>query len=302
MTELAPQQQSKALAKVGERTITNGAARIVILGDLSGLSEEAQSKYYIEVCRSLDLNPLTRPFSYLKLNGKTVLYANRDATDQLRKRDRASISIVARERLDEMIVVTARAMLPDGRTDEALGAVPCGANVKGEALANAMMKAETKAKRRVTLSICGLGFMDESEIEGAKAEGEDPPRISQHVMPGDDQNAAPLPSEKHDRIMVALKAIDARIHKPGTILWSDLVELQKQVGRKGEQSPLGKEISDLYQGSEIVPIQREAMMKLWARIKRKVDKLADEIPPPSVEASFVDDEPEREPGDDTDEL
>jgi hypothetical protein len=38
-------------------------------------------------------------------------------------------------------------------------------NVNGEARANAMMKAETKAKRRVTLSICGLGMLDETEVE-----------------------------------------------------------------------------------------------------------------------------------------
>jgi hypothetical protein len=30
------------------------------------------------------------------------------------------------------------------------------------------MKAETKAKRRVTLSICGLGFLDESELESVR--------------------------------------------------------------------------------------------------------------------------------------
>ena len=30
---------------------------------------------------------------------------------------------------------------------------------------NAKLKAITKAKRRVTLSICGLGFLDETEIE-----------------------------------------------------------------------------------------------------------------------------------------
>ena len=35
-------------------------------------------------------------------------------------------------------------------------------------LANAFMKAETKAKRRVTLSICGLGILDETEIETIK--------------------------------------------------------------------------------------------------------------------------------------
>lgn len=50
-----------------------------------------------------------------------------------------------------------------GRTDCATGAVPLG-NLKGEALANALMKAETKAKRRATLSICGLGLLDETEV------------------------------------------------------------------------------------------------------------------------------------------
>jgi hypothetical protein len=52
----------------------------------------------------------------------------------------------------------------NGRTDVSTGAVSI-ANVNGEARANAMMKAETKAKRRVTLSICGLGMLDETEVE-----------------------------------------------------------------------------------------------------------------------------------------
>src|SRR5690606_25662498 len=42
--------------------------------------------------------------------------------------------------------------------------IPLGA-LKGEALANLRMKAVTKAKRRVTLSICGLGILDESELD-----------------------------------------------------------------------------------------------------------------------------------------
>ena len=44
------------------------------------------------------------------------------------------------------------------------GAVPI-AGLKGEEFANALMKAETKAKRRATLSICGLGVLDETEVE-----------------------------------------------------------------------------------------------------------------------------------------
>jgi len=36
--------------------------------------------------------------------------------------------------------------------------------LKGDALANTLMKCETKAKRRVTLSLAGLGWLDETEL------------------------------------------------------------------------------------------------------------------------------------------
>jgi len=78
-----------------------------------------------------------------------------------------SVLIVARESVEGCYVVTARAVLPSNRQDESLGAVPIE-GLKGEARSNAMMKAETKAKRRVTLAICGLGFLDESEVDSIK--------------------------------------------------------------------------------------------------------------------------------------
>lgn len=136
----------------------------LIGGDLAKLSTEERLSYYQRTCESLGLNPLTKPFEYINLNGKLTLYARKDCTDQLRSVHRVSIKIVDRRREDDIVTVTAQATLPDGRADESTGAVSI-ANLKGEALANAMMKAETKAKRRVTLSICGLGILDESEIE-----------------------------------------------------------------------------------------------------------------------------------------
>jgi hypothetical protein len=44
------------------------------------------------------------------------------------------------------------------------------------------MKAETKAKRRVTLSISGLGFLDESEIETIKDAVKVEPLISEEDL------------------------------------------------------------------------------------------------------------------------
>jgi hypothetical protein len=110
---------------------------------------------------------MTRPFEYLTLNGRLVLYAKRDAADQLRKINGISVEIVGREAKDGLLIVHARANDRDGRTDEDFGVVPFKAGGT-EFTANAMMKAVTKAKRRVTLSISGLGFLDESELPRAQ--------------------------------------------------------------------------------------------------------------------------------------
>jgi len=138
--------------------------RAVLAGDLAKLSAADRLNYYTAVCESLGLNPLTRPFEYITLNGKLTLYARKDATEQLRKLHGISVSITNREQIGDAYVVTARATTKDGRSDESIGAVPAGKLGGGEAMCNAIMKAETKAKRRVTLSICGLGIFDEMEV------------------------------------------------------------------------------------------------------------------------------------------
>ncbi len=139
--------------------------QVVIGGDLGKLSAKDRLSYYNAICKSVGLNPLTRPFSYLTLSGRLVLYANRDATDQLRKINGVSIEKLERETTEGIYIVTAYARDKQGRVDSSIGAVPIE-NLKGEAKANAIMKAETKSKRRVTLSICGLGMLDETEIGG----------------------------------------------------------------------------------------------------------------------------------------
>jgi hypothetical protein len=141
--------------------------KVMIRGDLSTLTAAERVSYYDGVCKSLGLNPLTRPFDYLNLNGKLQLYAKRECTEQLRQLRTVNLTIKAREVTEGCYVVTAMATLPDGRQDESIGAVPIE-GLKGESRSNAMMKAETKAKRRVTLSICGLTFLDESEVDAVR--------------------------------------------------------------------------------------------------------------------------------------
>lgn len=146
---------------------TTGGADAVIsvlaMGDLSRLSPEQKVSHYTRVCESTGLNPLTRPFEYIVLNGKLTLYARKDATDQLRKVNGVSIAKPDIQFQDDWIVVTVTASTADGRTDADVGVVN-KKDMRGD-YGNALMKAVTKAKRRVTLSICGLGLLDETEVE-----------------------------------------------------------------------------------------------------------------------------------------
>lgn len=133
-------------------------------GDLSKLSTQQRVAYYRQTCDKLGLNPLTRPFRFMAFQGQIVMYATRDAADQLRSLRKISLAVVNQKLDGDLFIVTVRATTPDGRSDEDMGAVTMG-RLQGDARANAILKAITKAKRRVTLSICGLGFNDETEIE-----------------------------------------------------------------------------------------------------------------------------------------
>ncbi|EAH8795587.1 hypothetical protein EWV03_07160 [Campylobacter coli] len=136
----------------------------LVKGDLSKLSDVERASYVKNLCESLGLNMLTKPFEYIVLNGKLTLYANKSATDQIRQIRKVSITKTEVAQVGDIYMVTAYAATPDGRTDCDTGALNIK-NLGGDNLANAIMKAITKAKRRVTLSICGLGMLDESELE-----------------------------------------------------------------------------------------------------------------------------------------
>lgn len=145
--------------------------RVITQGDLAKMSAGDRVSFYWRTCESLGLNPLTRPFEFINLNGKLTMYARKDATDQLRQLNGVSVTAITRDKDDDLglLTVVATGVDKNGRADQATGVVAIK-GLSGEALANAVMKAETKAKRRLTLSLVGLGFLDESEIEGATAD------------------------------------------------------------------------------------------------------------------------------------
>lgn len=215
-------------------------ARVVIAGDLAKLSDAERARYYVATCESLGLNPHTQPFGLIVLNSKLQLYAKKDCAEQLRRRDGITLAILAREVIEDVYVVTARASLPSGRTDESTGCVGLG-GLKGDARANAMMKAETKAKRRVTLSICGLGFLDESEIEAAPdAVVQAPPAPPATTGNGHaralpapapkEEAKAPPPEKRTPELPKRLAAKDAELKCGGKLLAAIAAEAERRTG------------------------------------------------------------------------
>lgn len=137
--------------------------KALLQNDLSKLSAEERKSLYWEICESTGLNPSTQPLEYIYLNGDLTLYANKTAAAQLRDNRGISITELEEEQKWGLFIVRAYAQTADGRTDVDEGSVALNGQ-SGEALANVRMKAITKAKRRVTLSISGMGFLDKTEV------------------------------------------------------------------------------------------------------------------------------------------
>ena len=156
---------TQALANQTGMTALPGAIEDALIGgDLNGLSPANRVIYYNRLCESLGLNPLTKPFAYLSLNNKLTLYALKDCTDQIRNIKGVSVTEMVGKLEGDIYTVTVKGSDKSGRCDASTGAVDVK-GLFGEKKANAYMKAETKAKRRLTLSLCGLGMLDESEID-----------------------------------------------------------------------------------------------------------------------------------------
>ena len=147
---------------------SNELEKVILNADLSSLTGEQRVNYYMQVCNQYGLDAFTRPFEYIKLNNKLTLYATKACAAALIELKSISTRIVSQEQFQDVFVVTCEATRKDenGNTQVAqdIGVVPI-ANLKGDQLGNAMMKAATKAKRRTVLNMAGLGQTDETELQ-----------------------------------------------------------------------------------------------------------------------------------------
>ena len=206
--------------------------RALMDGDLSRLDAEQKLAHYQSVCTTIGLNPLTKPFQYITLNGKLQMYALKGATDQLRKIYNISSKITNTETINDLYIVRVEVKDNKGRIDEDMGFARIK-DLNGDALGNAMLKAVTKAKRRATLSMCGLGMLDEDEVKSIppinKKEETD---LNNHL---EDQVkklnvSEPKPEEESNDTHISLMSDEPLIDESNDIKDSVYYELQEKLG------------------------------------------------------------------------
>lgn len=146
-------------------------------GDLAMLPDSEKDKVLLKMCEHYSLDPVLRPFILIKLNGKEVWYPTKAATDQVAAKfnlTREVIEIkeniergilecrvkITQENSNRIETCVAAVSIMEFARNQATGKVE-PQPMRGEAYANALMKVETKAKRRATLGWLGIADMQD---------------------------------------------------------------------------------------------------------------------------------------------
>ena len=156
--------------------------RLMSEGAFEKWTSEQRAQYILDLCEAHGLDPRTQPIRWLVLDGRLVPYLQAGGTDQLRRINNLSTEIIEEGffkqpnlkgelvysgtyyvKLKVFHKESGREQIGVGAT--AVGYADAGKGMSGDSLANAVMKTFTKAQRRGTIQYCGLGMLDESELE-----------------------------------------------------------------------------------------------------------------------------------------
>jgi len=208
-------------------SVSQAIENTLIIGDLKSLTSEQRVEYAKAFAKSLGINILTRPFDYIlfrEFDGgpeRLELYLNAKGAAQLRKIHRISTvpGTLKQEFLNDHCITRVDVRDGWGGTDTATGSVTLwkvknGQRVElvGREWDNAIMKCETKAKRRATLSICGLAMLDESQLDTMQIIG----GVTQEgrIYRFQDQESPQLEEKRSDHPSLnRSQVIDARIEE-----------------------------------------------------------------------------------------
>ena len=149
-------------------------SKVLLEGNLEGLSPKELIAYYDRVCAETGLSPWERPFDLIRLDGKMQLYPNAMGVAQLARKHGISVEHLSVDVTEEFATVTVRAtrggqsvddvgivVMSEKYSKSAQGMVPTTLQDR----ANFIKKAYTQARRRAILNMMGLGTGSEEMTE-----------------------------------------------------------------------------------------------------------------------------------------
>jgi hypothetical protein len=141
-------------------------------GNVSQLNDTEKDFVLSKLCERYDLDPILRPFDLISFRGVAKFYMTASATNQLADKKKLSRKVVSIELDAEKMIARCSVQVsdPSGRCEDSNAFISIGKYLPpskdnpvmkkvlldGEDLANALLKLETKAKRRATLSFFGI--------------------------------------------------------------------------------------------------------------------------------------------------
>lgn len=227
--------------------------------DTRALSHEERVATLAALSKALGLNPLTNPVRFLPMQGGEVLYVTRQATDQIAARLRLNRETVVGPEVREvgtnirMVFCQVRVTAPDGRSEMATATLPL------KDPCNDLMKCETKAKRRATLSLAGLGLLTEEETETIPgARREEPARAA----------GAPLTTREG----IAALGIEQPAPQLPAVVTTDLVaDLEAHVCRCGTV----RELADLWIAArtDVAALPKGLQARAWRLVGQRAEAI-----------------------------
>lgn len=166
---------SGELSQVSHEVVSS----IILKNDLSVLTPAQRVEYVAYRSRAVGLDPAAQPFILMESkDGKISLYATKEAAAQLNQLRSLSPTVLKEEfLLDNTVYKVTYRVKENGReTDDcgAVGLVKIKKGINGQPdeqiklspfeVADAMMKAHTKGKRRAILTHCGIGTNDMEDV------------------------------------------------------------------------------------------------------------------------------------------
>lgn len=198
--------------------------KFIPLTGLGDLTEAQREEYKINACEYFDLPPELNLLEFIWMDSgdgsrTLALYARKGATDMLRSSRGICVDTMKETIGADFIMFTATGHDKTGRVDVAVGAADTKGR-SGKYLTNAIMTAQTRASRRLTLQFVGGGLLDESEVEDTTsnlsqanrplAEIAAPAQLSPNPAPGRDI------TQDKEALEKAKAAYDALLVEPNT--------------------------------------------------------------------------------------